>query len=213
MNTAKRNRISRALFGFVMAAAALLLVSAAPAFATSAWKIDSLADTTVAPGDNLEFIVQATNVGDEDMDGSEIALTAELPEGMTVIDAKFFPNPTEDPFEINYIGCTAGDGSPLVQGVSEDVRCITSFPLPTTQHRGRLSYQMLRLSAQVEEGVLPDTVLTASFAVAGGGASQGAQTVDPTRVAMTAPDFGIDGFDVAVSDSDSNPVHPSGRAS
>jgi hypothetical protein len=44
----------------------------------------------------------------------------------------------------------------------------------------------------------PD-VLTTAFDVDGGGAAEGAHTVDPVRVSPTAPGFGIDAFDVAAT--------------
>jgi uncharacterized repeat protein (TIGR01451 family) len=161
-----------------------LVVWAAPAFAGQAWRVDSLSDTTVAPGSTFEYLVQVTNVGDVAMDGSEIDVTGALPAGITAVDGRLIldTNLTES----NFVSCTAGDGVTPLAGAS-DVRCVDSNPVP-----GLGSWQLLRLTVRVDVGLRGPC--KSFFAVSGGGAAP-ASTVDPVQVTTAAPVFGIDAFD------------------
>lgn len=50
--------------GFLALVSVILLGFSASAGAAQAWRLDSLADTSVAPGETFEYLVQATNTGD-----------------------------------------------------------------------------------------------------------------------------------------------------
>lgn len=183
-----------------------LLALAGSAHAAQAWRIDSLSDASVAPGGEFEYLVQMTNVGDADMDGSEIDLTGSLPVGMTAVDARLILDPPEDALESGFIACTAGDGVSSIVGAS-DVRCVNATAVPSAQHLGLLSYQLLRLIVRVDPAAAG--TLTSSFTVVGGGAPA-ADTVDPIRVARSPPMFGIDAFDGQVLDAAGNPFTQAG---
>jgi hypothetical protein len=167
-----------------------LVVWAAPAFAAQAWSIDSLSDTSAAPGATYEYLVQVTNVGDADMDGSEIDVIGALPSGVTAVDGRLILD--TDTTESNFVSCTAGDGVTPLAGAS-DVRCVNSNPVA---HSG--SWQLLRLRVRVDVGASGPG--KATFAVSGGGAA-GASTVDPIQITNAAPVFGIDAFDGQLSDA------------
>ncbi len=168
---------SRGLRGGAVALATLatlLFCAAAASAAGPAWRVDTLADSTVAPGGDLTYAVQLTNVGDAFTDGSQIVVTATLPNGMT-----------GDSASSGSFQCTADDGVLPVAGATK-VKCIASdFVNPGGQLR-------LFLSVAVDPGAAG--VLTTSFATSGGGAPPDV-TADPTRVTATAPPFGVDAFD------------------
>jgi hypothetical protein len=179
------NRFNSLRNGFAVAltiAAALLLVAAAPAAAAPKWRIDAVSNTTAAPGGTFEYFVQVWNVGDEAMDGSEIHLHADLPAGFTPLGSSF-----ERLIDSGKIGCALA---------ADEADCVNSEPLPphaaNTTH-----YQTLTLKVAVDPGVTGDPL--AAFRVSGGGAAA-ASTVDPVRIAASAPGFGIDAFDAQVTD-------------
>jgi hypothetical protein len=176
-----------------------LVMWAAPAFAAQAWRIDSLSDTTVAPGATFEYLVQVTNVGDAAMDGSEIDVIGSLPSGITAVDGRLILDTNTD--ESNFVSCTAGDGVSPLAGAS-DVRCVNSNPLP-----GSGSWQLLRLRVRVNLGA--SGPLKATFAVSGGGAAA-ASTVDPIQITSVPPVFGIDAFDGLLTDAAGDPTTQAG---
>jgi hypothetical protein len=167
-----------------------LVVWAVPAFAAQAWGIDSLSDTSAAPGATYEYLVQVTNVGDAAMDGSEIDVIGSLPSGVTAVDGRLILD--TDTTESNFVSCTAGDGVSPLAGAS-NVRCVNSNPVS-----GSGSWQLLRLRVRVDVGASGQP--KATFAVSGGGAA-GASTVDPIVITSAAPVFGIDAFDGQLTDA------------
>lgn len=167
----------------------MLLAFATPAHAAQAWRIDTLSHTTIAPGGTLEYLVQMTNVGDADMDGSEIDITGTLPPGLTAVDARLVLDINQ--LEANFVTCTAGDGVSPLAGAS-DVRCVNTTPVPSATALSNFSYQLLRLTVRADPTA--SGTLTSSFAVAGGGAAA-ASTVDPVRVSDSPPTFGVDAVD------------------
>jgi hypothetical protein len=176
-----------------------LVVCSVPAFAAQAWRIDSLSDTTAAPGATYEYLVQVTNVGDADMDGSEIDVIGALPSGITAVDGRLILDTAAT--ESNFVSCTAGDGVSPLAGAS-DVRCVNSDPL-----HGPGSWQLLRLRVRVDLGASGPR--KATFAVSGGGAGA-ASTVDPIQITNTLPVFGIDAFDGQLTDAAGNPFTQAG---
>lgn len=176
-------------------AAGILLASAASAHAAQAWRIDTLSDTTIAPGGTMEYLVQMTNVGDADMDGSEIDVTGTLPSGLTAVDARLVLDANQ--LEANFVTCTAGDGVSPLAGAS-DVRCVNTTPVPAARNFGSFSYQLLRLTVRADPAA--SGTLRSSFAVAGGGAAA-ASTVDPVRVSDSPPAFGVGAVDGHILDA------------
>ena len=66
--------------------AVLVLWMAPSALAASAWSIDALSNSSVAPGGTFSYLFEIRNAGDVTLDGSSeaISLTATLPAGLTV---------------------------------------------------------------------------------------------------------------------------------
>lgn len=151
------------------------LLCSATAAASPAWRIDALSNTTAAPGGTLEYLVQVTNVGYADSDGSQIDLVATLPAGVTAVS-------TANASAGASFSCT-GPGGSAVAGASV-VTCAETDVVP------RQDFRTLRLT------VAPNAAgsVTSSFQVSGGGAAT-ASTVDPTTITATPPGFGVDAFD------------------
>jgi len=174
---------------------AACLALAAPVHAAQAWRIDSLANSTVAPGDTLQYLVQLTNAGDAPMDGSQETLVATLPPGMRAVDATMLTDAFNDPTQ--EVTCTAGDGSSPVADATVVQCTVPSATLAPTPGSGTLNFQLLTLDVTVDTSA--SGTLTSTFAVTGGGAPD-AQTVDPTRITTASPRFGFDAFDGQLTD-------------
>lgn len=173
--------MKKAIIAF--AAMALLLALASPASAAQKWKLDSAADTTVPPGGQTEYTVQATNAGDMAMDGSQVALRAELPEGVTVTAAK-----AVDSQAAKFPPCFDGaDGVSSPVGKSSVV-CFTTTAIDT----GFFGFLKLGLLVEVDPGA--SGTLLPEFSVSGGGAP-GIAITDPTLVSEELLPFGFDAFD------------------
>jgi hypothetical protein len=192
----------RTLLGssLIVAMMLVMLVGAASAVAGPVWRVDSLSDTTAAPGATFEYLVQFTNVGDADMDGSEIDVTGSLPPGITAVDGRLILDSDQE--EANFVKCTAGDGVSPLAGAS-DVRCVNSVPLTG----GGGFWQLLRLTVRVDPTASGS--LKTTFGVSGGGAAP-VTTVDPIGITSAAPEFGIDAFDGQLTDAAGNPATQAG---
>ncbi len=179
----------RRLLGIVvtvgMALGAGLLCSATAAAAPPAWRIDALSNTTTAAGGTLDYLVQVTNGGFADSDGSEIDVVATLPAGVTAVS-------TADASAGASFSCS-GPGNSAVAGASV-VTCAETDVVP------RDGVRTIRLTVAV--ALSASGSITSSFEVAGGGGPS-ASTVDPTRIAAAPPGFGVDAFDGQVT---ANPV-------
>jgi uncharacterized repeat protein (TIGR01451 family) len=181
-----------------LAAISLAVLSGAPsAFASQAWDLQSQSNTTVQPGGELGYIVQATNMGISSTDGSEIVFAATLPAGITAVSASVFGSSSGETY-----ACTAGDGVTPVAGASS-VKCVDT---DSVEHFGGLDFQLLSLTVTVGSGVLG--TFASSFSVSGGG-DAAASTVDPTRIGAPAG-FGIDTFDTGFFDQAGVPVTQAG---
>jgi hypothetical protein len=187
-------RVFPRLLSLLAVVVGCLLVWGAPANAAQAWRVDALADSSVAPGATFEYLVQSTNVGDADMDGSEIDVVGALPAGITAVDGQLVAGGS-------FVSCTAGDGVSPVAG-SSDVRCVTSDPL-----QGHGSSEMLLLTVRVDVGASGPR--KATFGVSGGGAAP-ASTVDPLQVTTVPAVFGVDAFDGQLTDAAGGPVTQAG---
>jgi hypothetical protein len=195
MSTAPQPMKRLGLLAVLLTLTALLLAAAHAASAQAAvgpqWKIDSMSDTATAPGDEFEYIVEARNVGDEDMDGTSITLTATLPPGLVAKSGKLYLDGTNGPEAAEQQG-----QAPIACEVTDTTHlaCINSTAVPTAEHRGNNSFQRLRFQVEVEPGAA-EGILVTSFAVSGGGAGAGASTIDPTTISSRPLGFGIDAFD------------------
>ncbi len=193
----------------LIASALLFLAAAAPASAAQEWEFHAFSNTTVAPVDKVapvdnpetttlkenevQYHVQARNVGDKPMDGSQIELVLELPPGFEVVKAaavdmsatKFFP-------------CfDSADGVSSAIG-ADGVVCRVSSPIPSLLENF-FSFLRLDLIAAVVNPSAAGSLL-AQAEISGGGAST-ATTVDPITVTEAAPVFGFDAFEaIAVAD-------------
>ncbi len=183
-------------FAMIVLAAGLCLAFAAPAYAGPVWRIDSLSNSTTAPGSTLQYLVQVENVGDAPTNGGQETLVARLPSGMTAVDATVLPDAFNAPD--TEVACTAGDGSSPVLGATVVQCVIPSEALAPTPGSNTLNFQMLNLDVRLAPNA--SGTLNSTFTVSGAGAPD-AQTVDPTRVTAAAPVFGIDAFDGQLTDA------------
>jgi hypothetical protein len=163
---------------------AVFATSASAAVADPAWRIDSISNTTVAPGATLQYLLQVTNVGDAQTNG-ETTLVATLPAGVTALSVP--PPEANDSFVCH------GDGPGPAPGIlgAHVVTCTTTATVQPHRH--------LVPSLTVSIDPSGSGTLTSTFAVSGGGAPTTATTVDPTQVTAAAPQFGIAAFDGQVS--------------
>jgi len=150
------------------------------------WKIESLSNTTVEPGETLKYFVEPRNLGPDSTDSSQpITISAELPTGMTALSARVFHGSGFFIFP-----CTAVNGVDPVDGASE-IRCTTSESLN--------KFDLLQLELDVAVDETATGTLVSKFIVSGGGGGE-ATTIDPIRVG-SPPDFGIDSFDGLIAAS------------
>jgi hypothetical protein len=164
----------------VLTAAALPAFAGAAQAAAPAWRLDSFANTNVAPGESFEYRVEATNVGDAETDGSQIVLTATLATGMTATEATI----------ITFASILSSPQPCAIESPTE-VRCETSATLsPFISAQPRFTRLNLTATAPPSEGLA-----TTHFAVSGGGAPEGAATGEATNVTTEATSFGIHAFD------------------
>lgn len=172
--------------GALLAALVLAAGAAGDAAAAPAWRVDSLAKSTAAPGTTLTYLVQMTNVGDADADttapGQDAHLTGTFPSGLSIVSA----SPLSGGWD-----CSATTATTVSCTESTDV-------ISTAASGGGLShYRMVIVTTEVDSGA--SGTLTASFELDGGGATTEATTVDPTRITTAPPEFGVDAFDGQVT--------------
>jgi len=174
MRTAVNKSKRFGLLGAILASAALLL-AAAPASAAPRWRLDPLSPTTAAPGSNLRYIIEMTNVGDAPAEAASDpwTFTATLPAGLSPVEAL-------DIFE--EWDCSSFTSSLTCQSSSSSL--------------GPKQFISLVVEVAVDPGAAG--VLTPEFRVAGGGAEP-AITIDPTTITPDPPAFGIDAFDQQAS--------------
>jgi len=183
----------RTLVALLATVAGLSLALASPALGAQAWRIDSLANSTVAPGGTLDYFVKAVNVGDAAMDGSPITVTATLPSGMVVVSASMLDKSTA-----RLQRCFDGrDGTSPVAGATSVV-CTTSNAVPTSSTE---NFEALSLTVR---STATSGTLTTTFNVTGGGAPS-VTTADPTDASSTPPSFGIDALDGGIVDASGQP--------
>ena len=182
----------RLLASALFAAFVLLLCGSVRALADVSWAVESGSNTTVVPGGQLTYYLRLLNVGNTDTDGSDVHLTVTLPDGLLGVSADTSPFGRATPFSC---GSVAG------------ARVITCSGAPFFP--ALIGRRSMTLTVQADPGVAG--VLTAAFAVDGGGASVPGQTVDPV-VATSAPvTFGIDAFDAAATQAGSPSTQAGGH--
>jgi len=180
---------------------ALLGAWAPAAAAGPAWRLDVQADTTVAPGGTLTYVVQMTNVGDAPADSANhpLTFTAAFPSGVTALGG--LTAPAIPPLPEN----AGWDCSSLVVG-AQTLTCRNDV---LTVPPGASGFATLTLDA----AVAPDAagVVTSAFTLSGGDASEPrAGTVEPTTVTSAPPSFGVDAFDGTVLDAAGAPYRQAG---
>ncbi len=202
MVSGARRMVAGALAVVVVAVMASCVCAGLAFAASPAWRIDALSDSTAAPGGRLDYLVQITNTGDADAEGSEespIEATVVLPAGFKAVAAGEFGGSTGG------AACT-GPGGAELEGAAA-VTCKLPSPIPAAAG-GNNPFFSFVLKVAVDPAA--SDVATASFAVAGGGAvSQG--TVRTVRVTSLAPVFGVDAFDArSVADAAGDPSTQAG---
>ena len=168
----------------IVATLGMSLLCSGTAAAAPAWRIDALSNSTAAPGQTLDYLVQVTNVGDGASDGSQLALVATLPADVTALSTANASTGTS-------FSCTGPDGS-AVAGAST-VTCTETDVVPVH------GFRTLRLAVAVDPSVAGSVI--SSFEASGGGAAS-ASTVDPTTITAAPAGFGVDAFDGQVADAD-----------
>jgi hypothetical protein len=172
----------------VVGLVALLAVPSLASAAGPIWRVDALSNTTVAAGDTLTYLVQATNVGTDPTSGP-YAVTINLPTGLTGVDAgnaDTFGDPSQ-------WTCTAGDGSSPVLGATI-IRCTASGVLG--RGSGPLSSQFI---VDLAADASASGVLTTTVDLSGGGVASDASTSVSTTVRPQPPGFGVAAFDAQVA--------------
>ncbi len=165
----------------VFALALLACVGSGVAVAATGpvWRLDALSNSSVAPGATLDYVVQATNVGDTTADGATqpITITASLPEGIVATNVQ--PEAPLVPLD-----CSA------IKLPSSTVSCTSTGTISPKNTKG---FGAMTIVASVSGGA-PLGSAVASFTVTGGGAAS-VSTVRETTITSEEPGFGIAAFD------------------
>jgi hypothetical protein len=199
-------RLLVALFASALAAG----FAAAPAGAQAVFRVDSLANTTVAPGGTLNYNLLMTNVGDATADGTggdPIVLSGTLPAGITAQAMTIFGG-----FDVSAAGwnCTGDGGGGGLAGASNFSCSVPDTIGPHSSILGIGVFASPTLATLVDGGGGASGTLTARFGLSGGGASP-ADTADPTLVTTAPPQFGVDALDGQVnSDAAGDPLTQAG---
>jgi len=191
--------------GVALVIVALLLLAAlgtalpAAAAVGPKWQIESMANTTAAPGSELTFTVQVRDDGDEDLplsqggDAENCVAGAPPPAN----PAKCYRLHAEFPAGMKPVRAVYASGSPGTLGacaspVAQAVTC--SVPMNdkvfAVKNGPADQFYITVKVAKEAEGKTP----SATFEVAGAEAGS-ASTVDPTLVTKAEPQFGVDAFD------------------
>jgi hypothetical protein len=165
----------RVLLLLALTLAALCATASSAAAAGPAWRVDSMSDTTAAPGSTFEYFITLKNVGQGETSGTVKAVIT-LPAGITATALSLSNN--------ERFSCS---------GVPGTVITCESQP---GQSLGHEQNEVFHLTTEI----LPTAsgVLTTLISVTGGEAPPLA-TGDPTQITATPPAFGIDAFDGSVS--------------
>jgi hypothetical protein len=189
------NRLRRTTLRAVWAMMAVVVVGWMAPVAMAAtprpvWKIDAMANTTVAPGATATVFVEVRNVGDAALDSSvaPIRMVGTLPAGLSLSsvssdwDCSSVTPPT--------FTCVFNGQIPQIDPGNTALNSIKAFEI--------------QLNVGSTTGVL-----TPEFLVKGGGASA-AVGAAPMTVTTAEPEFGIAAFDASVTDAAGAPFSQAG---
>jgi uncharacterized repeat protein (TIGR01451 family) len=197
----RRARPYRAAVTALACGLALVLPAAAMA-SGPILQVNSVADTSVAPGDQFTYHIDVMNPGDTDSAG-ETDLTVQLPDGVTAVSARAENYTVHQP-----VNCTAGDGSAVAGATS--VLCRDPNPIAARTGTGAGEGDKLSLLVQVDPSVPAPRTLTATIVESGGGAPT-TRTAAPILVTASPPAFGVAAFDGQVSsDQGGDPLSQAG---
>jgi hypothetical protein len=179
--------------------ALVLMIGSAPVLAQPAWRLVSLSNSTVAPSAAQSYLLQLTNTGDTNADGTTgdpITLTATLPPGVTaqgvsVLGVSFL--------EAASLGWTCtGDGGGPVAGAST-VLCTMPDEIGTFALGDGSVFEDLGIPSMIvlrtNVGLAASGAETATFQLSGGGAPAPVITPDSTTYTTAPPTFGVDAAD------------------
>jgi hypothetical protein len=215
MRIAKTRTRGMGLLTALAAALMLLTASSASASVGPRLEVGSISNTTVAPGEILNYKIQITNAGDEPLDGSPVKVAIELPPGLVVADPAGPAGTPGSPYFIvdngiplNYgfldveaglFPCTQEDDTTPLEGGESVAHCENSAPVEGA--RPIMGWQLVSLPVEaVGPGLEEGDVLTTEVSASGGG-SPPAVTADPVRVSASPPGFDVDGFDAQAIDA------------
>lgn len=194
------------LAGVLLSSAANVSVSLAAATAAPAWQITTITNPTQfssadSPGGECnacdEYKLGLANVGAAASEEGSITLTDTLPPGLTVARTPTGKGPPGEPFFGARWNCAATE-------VGTSIATCTFFGVV-----GRLGEApALSIPVVVSPGVAPDSTLTNSASVAGGGASEITSTAS-TTVNPSSP-FSFDSGSFRVADLTSYLADPAG---
>jgi hypothetical protein len=190
--------------------ASLLLVASAAVVPAQAavgpkWQIESIANTTAAPGSELGFTVKPFDAGDENIPPSPGGNHENcIPGAPAPADpAKCFTVTAHFPAGLKPIGATTeGPISGSCAALGASLKC--SYPVYQEPLLKRTT-TMFTINVRVRVGKEASGTLTSSFEVEGAEAGS-ARTVDPTTITAAPAQFGLDAIDALSAEG------PSGAA-
>ncbi len=170
------------------------------------WDIASLSATSVTPGSTMNYNLQIGNAGDQDLDAATqpFMLTGTLPPGFAFSG---FETPNEGNGLLGtQLTWACGESSGTTVKCKVTAKGLRHFGFGVVVEE---NIAMIRIKALVAAGVPSGSVRTATFQIAGGGASPAA-TADPTLISAAPPTFGVDAFDTLTADSVGEPFEQAG---
>ncbi len=194
----------RRVMAVLVAAVLASLCGAASALAVGpALRVDSVANTTAVPGGTLDYHLQLSNVGGEDVNGNAgvedpvgsgrfgepIRLTAMLGLGLT------------------FVSESAPEGSPNSAWSCSGTTVVTCEDTSDAITPNEFSAPVITVAV---EGGASGVLTHSSFTVEGGNLEGAVGTIDPTRITSEPPVFGVDAFDVLAADAAGNPFTQAG---
>jgi hypothetical protein len=188
-------------FATLLILLALAALGAGPAAAAVGpeWRIESIANTTVQPGGVIVYHVVIHNVGDEPAPPTPGGDANNCVEGS--------PPPSDPDKCITLTGQFRPGVTPLKGDTHGGGPCKTAGSTITCQWPGN-SEQISNVAGQAKRTILftakvpadgAGSIVTSEFQVEGGEAANIATTVDPTRISVTPPPFGIDQFEALLT--------------
>ena len=178
-------------------------VSVATAASDPSWRVSSVAATSVTPGEQLTYHVDAINHSQVTTDGvTQYQLDVSLPAGLTAVSASG---------EVAGWVCDDGAGNPVGVGDPQTVRCVGTQVLVPKQ----AAPLELIVDVASDAELLGQTVTT-KIGVSGGLGSglellRPDATVDPTTISESQALFGLDAFDAQIVSASGGPINQAGE--